>query len=76
VAGENAEVVSDQAARTIASWWHSPAPTCRAITALSHGRPFDTDELLAEMPREVEGLADADALMIWAVYLAELLADA
>jgi hypothetical protein len=68
-------LISDQAARTIASWWHSPAPTCRAITALSHGRPFDLDELLAEIPRKVNDLADADALMTWAIHLAEHLAE-
>lgn len=55
--------VSDQTARTIASWWHSPAQT--AIVALSHGRPFDTEELRDEIRREVTDETDAIALTDW-----------
>lgn len=74
-AAETGEPISDQTARTIASYWHSPAPTCRALTALSHGRPFDTDDLAAEIRREVTHPDDRDALAAWLEHLADLLAD-
>lgn len=57
--------LSDQSARTIASWWHSPAATCRNITALSHGLPFDTDELAEEIQREITDDRHAVALLGW-----------
>lgn len=58
--------LSDQAARTIASWWHSPAPSCRAITSLSHGLPFDTDDLRREVEAgRVGDPAEAEALLTW-----------
>lgn len=67
------EVVSDQTARTIASWWHSLRQT--SIVALSHGRPFDTDELRDEIGREIDSPTDAAALLAWVDALEILLAD-
>jgi hypothetical protein len=66
---ETDEPVSDQTAMTIASWWHSPASTCRNLTALSHGLPFDTTELAAEIAREVTDADDAAALNAWLGWL-------
>jgi len=65
------EVISDQTARTIASWWHSPAQS--AILALSHGLPFDTDELRDEIHREIVDPPDAEALSAWLDQLETLL---
>ena len=67
--------INDQAARTIASWWHSPAPTCRNITALSHGLPFDTEELRDEISREITDHADQTALLEWLDVLEAILSD-
>lgn len=68
--------LSDQAARTVASWWHSPAPSCRAITSLSHGLPFDTDDLRSELERgEVGDPAEAEALLTWLASLELALMD-
>ena len=61
----NGETVSDQSARTIASWWHAPSPRCEAITALSHGLPFDTDQLRTEIAREITEPNDAEVLTEW-----------
>lgn len=57
----------DETARTIASWYHSPGPCCQHTTALSHGLPFDTDELRAEIHYEIEPIdaRDAEALQQW-----------
>lgn len=74
-AAETGEPIADQTARTIASWWHAPARTCRAITALSHGRPFDTADLADEIAREITDPGDADALTAWLEHLTALLAD-
>lgn len=67
-------VVSDQTARTIASYWHSPANTCRNLTALSHGKEFDTDELREEIDREITHPDDANALRAWVDHLDGFLA--
>lgn len=67
-------VVSDQTARTIASYWHSPAITSRNLTALSHGKEFDTDELREEIEREVTHPDDANALRAWVDHLDGFLA--
>ena len=64
-AQDTGEAVSDHTARTIASWWHSPAENSRNITALSHGRPFDTAELRDEISREITDPADSEALLTW-----------
>lgn len=62
---ESDGTISDQSARTIASWWHSPAPSCRPITALSHGLPFDTKELRETIAREITDASDESALIEW-----------
>ena len=72
---ESGEPVSDQAARTIASWWHAPSPNCAAITALSHGLPFDTEDLAREIEREVTEPAHRNALAAWLIALETLLTD-
>lgn len=79
---ENDETVSDQTARTIASWYHSPADNSRNITRLSHGLPFDTEELRDEIAREIEPLGngegqqgDAPALLAWLDHLEAILSD-
>jgi len=64
-------VISDQTARTIASWWQAPAQS--AIVALSHGLPFDTDELRDEIGRGIIGPPDAEALTAWLDELETLL---
>jgi hypothetical protein len=74
-ADETGEPISDQTARTLASWWQSPASRCRNIAALSHGMPFDTDELADEIGREISDPTDADALFAWLDSLTELLAE-
>lgn len=74
-AAATGDPISDQTVRTIASYWHSPAPTCRNLTALSHGRPFDLAGLADEIVREVGDVDDRDALEVWADALADLLAD-
>lgn len=66
-------VINDQAARTIASWWHSPRQ--EAIVALSHGRPFDTDKLREEIEREITEENDSSALLAWLDALEVGLAD-
>ena len=58
-------VISDTTARTIASWWHSPAPTSANITRLSHRLEFDTDELRTEIEREISDTGERDALLKW-----------
>lgn len=65
--------ISDQTARTIASWWHAPNARCRNITALSHGLPFDTEKLSEEVAREVADPANAEALSVWIDDLEEIL---
>lgn len=64
--------ISDQTARTIASWWHSPADTCRNITSLSHGIPFDTVGLAEEIRREITDELDAKVLLEWLEHLETL----
>lgn len=44
-----ARVISDDAAQTIASWWHSPAPIDEQVTRLSHGLEFDARGLLTRV---------------------------
>lgn len=56
--------VSDQTARTIASWYHSPAPRDANLTALSHGRWFDTKGLREEIERDLDG-AHYEAMIQW-----------
>ncbi len=51
-------MISDKDAQRIASYWHSPSPRDRNITALSHGRPFDKAGLIAELERDLQGFAD------------------
>lgn len=59
-------IISDRGARTVASWWHSPAPGCRNITRLSHGLEFDADELTFEVIREVSDPGHRKVLLDWA----------
>lgn len=59
-AEESGDIISDQSARTIASWYHSPAAGSRNITALSHGLPFYTDALREEIEREIVPAADGE----------------
>src|ERR1044071_6734869 len=40
--------LSHDVARVVASWYHSPSPLSRAITALSHGAGFMVDRLYFE----------------------------
>jgi hypothetical protein len=68
------DVVSDQTARTIASWWHAPTG-CPAITALSHGRSFDTDDLRDEIGREITEPRMREAMLDWLENLEDLLSD-
>lgn len=70
---DRGEVVTDQTARTIASWWMSPADNSRNLAALAHGLPFDTDDLLTEVAREVGNPDDREALLAWTYDLEELL---
>jgi hypothetical protein len=74
-ASREGESVNDQAARTIASWWHSPARHAAPLLALSQGRPFDTVELREVIGREVEDPADSDALLAWLDTLEVILSD-
>jgi hypothetical protein len=74
-AREEGAVVMDQTARTIASWWHSPARHTAPLLALSQGRPFDTVELREVIGREVEDPADSDALLAWLDTLEVILSD-
>lgn len=60
-------VISDQTARTIASWWHSPLQ--EAIKRLSHGMPFDTDDLAREIDNEIADLGHAEAMHAWLDHL-------
>ena len=46
------EWISDAAAQTIAAAYMSPAARSWNMTALAHGRPFDTDALREEIDRE------------------------
>ena len=41
----NGGIITDDAARTIASWWHSPSPADRAMTLLSHRGPSALSEV-------------------------------
>lgn len=50
---ENDEVVPNQIAKTIASWWHSPGTVGRTISQLSHGIEFDTDELIEDIDKTI-----------------------
>jgi hypothetical protein len=73
LASEN--VISDQTARTIASWYHSPADRDRNMTCLSHGLPFDTDGLRREAERDMFP-EEAAAMLAWLDELEALLQDA
>lgn len=72
-AWDRGEVVSDQTARTIASWYMSPGKGSESLTALAHGLPFDTDDLAAEVRREVTHPDERDALAAWVANLDDLL---
>lgn len=48
--------LTDSMARTVASWWHSPSRVDAPITALSHGLPFRSTELVESI----------DATLAWA----------
>lgn len=72
-AWDTGSVVSDQTARTIASYWMSPGPATRALCALAHGLEFDTDELRGEIEREVTHPDDANALRAWVDHLEDFL---
>ena len=72
------ELVSDDVARTIASWYHSPAPADEQIVRLSPGQDFDARALvnrLSEMIDRVERgdredrptLVELHALGAWAL---------
>lgn len=73
---DRGDVVSDQSARTIASWYMSPGAGSESLTALAHGLPFDTDALADEVAREVSDPDDHDALAGWLANLADLLWEA
>lgn len=62
---ESGEVISDQTARTIASWYHSSSMGSRHITALSHGRPFVTEDLEHEIKRDVDDPGLRTLLLAW-----------
>lgn len=55
VEGSAEVTISDAQARRIASYWHSPSPRDRNITAVSHGlNPPDGEKgLIAELRREL-----------------------
>lgn len=72
-ATETGEPISDQTARTIASYWHSLSERARNLTALSHGLPFDTDNLAHEITHEITDPDDRDALTEWLYCLTDLL---
>ncbi len=42
---DSGEIISDDLAQTIASWWHSSAEVDEQITRVSHGKDFDADAL-------------------------------
>jgi hypothetical protein len=67
--------VSDQTARTIATWWQAPAPSRRAITSLAQAQPFDTEAFLVEVTREITDIDQSTALINWAARLAERIAE-
>jgi len=69
---DRGEVVSDQSARTLASWYMTPGKGSESLTALAHGLPFDTDDLLTEVHREVTDPDDRDALLAWTYNLEDL----
>lgn len=75
VAARNGEVISDQTARTLASYWHSPSEYSRNITSLSHGLPFDTEDLREEINREITDPDDQRDLLAWLDNLETLLSD-
>ncbi|OLF08568.1 hypothetical protein [Actinophytocola xanthii] len=55
------QVITDDAAQTIASWWHSPAPIDEQVTRLSHGLEFDARGLLTRVDTLIRDTsADAD----------------
>jgi hypothetical protein len=70
---DRGEVVTDQTARTIASWYMSPSKGSESLTALAHGLPFDTDDLLSEVRREVTNPDDREALLAWTYNVEDLL---
>lgn len=71
-ADRNQTIIPDLAAKTIASWWHSPGSVGRVLSQLSHGIVFDTDELLADIERtepeatEPSQKEELKALRLWA----------
>jgi hypothetical protein len=55
-ADDENRVISDLAAKTIASWWHSPGTDGQNFSRLSHGFAFQTDDLLRDIDRELSNL--------------------
>lgn len=53
-AGKAGEVISDDTARVIASWYHSPAAIDAPITALSHRLEFDNYALWERVSRMID----------------------
>lgn len=75
-ANRTGEVISDDVAQTIASWWHSPADVDAPITLLSHQGPEACDPVaivnrIATLLREHRGsdvdTVDLRALKAWAL---------
>lgn len=64
-ATEEGRSISDWAARTIASWWHSPGAGSENITRLSHGLPADPEQLREEVNREIADDHDRADLLAW-----------
>lgn len=57
---KSGEVISDETAREIASWYHSPAEVDTPITALSHGCEFDGYALWERVSRLSDEIARQD----------------
>lgn len=60
--------IPDDVAQTIASWYHSPSPYDRNMTALSHGLAYDRAALLDEIDKLEaigQGADELDALRAW-----------
>lgn len=73
-AAANDEVVNDQSARTLASWYQSPGAG-RNLAALASGAEFNTVELADEIDREVDDPAHRAALADWNDHLTALLSE-
>lgn len=65
-ARRNNVAVTDQSARTIASWYQSPGARFTAITALASGAPFDTETLRDQVESDDSFSGDdRQALIEW-----------